>query len=213
VTPVWVIGAGGHAKVVIDSLRAEGRYDVEGVLDDDPGRRGGEVLGVRVLGDTSDEALRALDVRLAVIAVGSNRARREVATRLSGRVAWLTVVHPRAYVAPSAVVGAGSVIFAGAMVQPEARLGEHVIVNTMASVDHDGEVADFVHLAPGVRLAGGVRVGEGAFVGVGSSVLPGRCVGAWATVGAGAVVTRDVPDGATVVGVPAGARGREGGRL
>jgi acetyltransferase EpsM len=78
-----------------------------------------------------------------------------------------------------------------------------VILNTSCSVDHDCVVEDFAHLAPGVRLAGNVHVGEGALLGVGSCVIPGVRIGRWATVGAGAAVIEDVPDYATVVGVPA----------
>lgn len=196
---IYVFGAGGHAKVVLSTLLAAG-CAVEGLFDDDPRKLGTQVLGVRVLG-TVDGALRMAPAR-GVLAVGSNQARRDLATRLTGWQ-WIPVVHPRAYVDRSAVVGPGAVVFAGAVVQPEARLGAHVIVNTGANVDHDCRVDDYVHLAPGVNLAGSVRVEEGALVGVGASVIPGVCIGAWSVVGAGAAVVRDAPAGSTVAGVPA----------
>jgi sugar O-acyltransferase (sialic acid O-acetyltransferase NeuD family) len=202
-TPVWVIGSGGHAKVVVDALRAVGGFEVVGVLDDDPGRLGADVLGAPVLGPASPSALDRHGVRLAAVAVGSNRARAEVAARLGGRTAWAAAAHPRAHLAPGVTIGPGSFAFAGAVVQPGTTVGAHVVLNTSCSVDHDCRVGDFAHVAPGARLAGGVTVGEGALIGMGACVLPGRTVGAWATVGAGAVVVRDVPAGAVAAGVPA----------
>ena len=73
---VWVIGAGGHAKVAIATLLAAGRYEVAGVLDDDPACRGTLVGGTEVCGDASQETLVRFGVERAVIAVGSNRAAR-----------------------------------------------------------------------------------------------------------------------------------------
>lgn len=203
---VAVVGAGGHAKVVIATLRAVG-LPVAAVFDDDRERRGGEVLGVPVAGPVS--ALEPESYLGAVLAVGSNEARRRLAGELS--VPWVTVVHPRAVVHPTVRLGEGAVIFAGAVVQPDAELGRHAIVNTGATVDHDCRIGAFAHLAPGSHLAGAVEVGEGALVGIGASVVQGRRIGAWATVGAGAAVVRDVPPGVTAAGVPArvlgGARG------
>ena len=198
-----VLGAGGHAKVVIATLEAAG-WEVAAALDDDPARRGDRVLGVEVAGPVAD--LAAWDGVAAVAAIGDNRARQRLVARveeLLPGVSWATAVHPSAVVHPSARLGPGTVVFAGAVVQPEAALGAHVVVNTGASVDHDCRIGDFVHLAPGGRLAGGVAVAEGALLGIGCAVLPGRRVGAWAVVGAGATVVEDVADGWTVVGTPA----------
>jgi UDP-perosamine 4-acetyltransferase len=200
---VWVIGGGGHAKVVIATLRAAGEFAIAGVLDDDPRCQGTRILGVEIVADMSLETLPRRGVERAVIAIGANRTRARVAERCAGRVAWATAVHPRACVAPEVSLGEGTVVFAGAIVQPDTIIGRHAILNTECSVDHDSHVGDFAHVAPGARLAGGVRVGAGSLVGLGAVVLPGQQVGAWATVGAGSVVTSGIPDGAVVMGVPA----------
>lgn len=142
----------------------------------------------------------------ACVAIGGGHGADRIAVQhmLQARgYAPLTVVHPRAFVATDAALGAGCQILAMAAVCAGARLGEAVIVNTGASVDHDTVLDAGVHIGPGARLAGDVHVGACAFVGTGAVVLPRLRIGAHATVGAGAVVTRDVPDGAIVVGNPA----------
>lgn len=115
----------------------------------------------------------------------------------------LTVVHPTAWIADNAAVGPGAQILAGAVVGAEARLGRQCIVNTRASVDHECVLEDGVEAAPGATLCGLVHAGPCAWICAGATVLPRIRIGADAVVGAGAVVTRDVPDAATVVGVPA----------
>jgi sugar O-acyltransferase (sialic acid O-acetyltransferase NeuD family) len=201
--PVWVLGAGGHAKVVIDTLRAAGTFKAAGVLDDDPDRWGSDVLGVPVRGGISNESLVQFGIAHAIIAIGSNRLRAEVAWRFAGRISWPSVAHPRAYLATGVRIGEGTVIFAGVIVQPDVVVGRHVILNTACNVDHDSRIGDFAHVGPGAHLAGEVAIGTGAMLGVGATILPHRSMGDWATVGAGGVVARDVPAGATVKGVPA----------
>lgn len=195
---VLVIGGGGHAKVVVATLAAAG-YQVAAVLDDNPATWGSTVLGVPVLGGVSELKTAS---GLAVLAIGSNEARRRIA-KAYPEVRWLSVVHPQAHVHESVRLGKGTVVFAGAVIQPDAVVGEHVIVNTGATIDHDCLVEDFVHLAPGVHLAGGVALGEGAFMGIGSVAIPRTRVGSWSTVGAGGVVIRPIPERVTAVGVPA----------
>lgn len=198
-----VLGAGGHGKVVLAALMALG-VPVPLVLDDDPARHGGALLGV-----TIDGPIRRLDElghRRAVMGIGPNRTRRRIAAELSAAIpdlSWPTVVHPTAWVHPSARLGPGTVVMAGAVIQPGAVVGAHAIVNTAASIDHDCLVGAYVHLAPGVRLAGEVTVGDGAFVGIGAVAVPGAEIGEWSVIGAGAAVVRDIPAGATAVGVPA----------
>lgn len=195
---VYVLGCGGHAKVVVQTLRALD-FEVATVFDDDGRKWGKAVMGIPVNGPIAQVVEHP---RLpTVIAVGDNAVRESVAAQF--QLDWLTLVHPRAYVDPSVELGPGTVVFAGAVVQAEARIGAHVIINTSASVDHDCTVGNWVHLAPGARLAGGVTIGDGTLLGIGAVVLPERRVGFRTTVGSGAVVTRDLPSGVTAVGAPA----------
>jgi len=115
----------------------------------------------------------------------------------------LTVVHPRAFVAQDASIGDGCQILAMSAICAGTRLGEAVIVNTKASVDHDCVIGDGVHIAPGATLAGEVAVGDFVFIGAGAVVLPRLRIGENAIIGAGSIVTRDVLAGETVTGNPA----------
>jgi sugar O-acyltransferase (sialic acid O-acetyltransferase NeuD family) len=191
---IVVIGAGGHAKVLMSTLTASG-CSIAAVFDDDHTKWGTNAQGICV---SRIERERGGP---AIIGIGDNAQRREMARAVTFE--WQTVVHPSACVHPSAKLGRGTVVFAGAVVQPDAVIGDHVIVNTGATIDHDCVVGDYAHLAPGVHLAGSVDVGEGAFLGIGSAVIPGVRIGRWSTLGAGAVATRDVADGVVAVGVPA----------
>ncbi len=115
----------------------------------------------------------------------------------------LTVIHPRAFVADDAEVGLGSQILAMSAVCTNVKLGDAVIVNTSASVDHDCMIGSGVHIGPGAHLAGEVQVEDHSFIGIGAVVLPRLRIGRGAIIGAGAVVIRDVSPGQTVAGVPA----------
>jgi len=196
--PVVVIGGRGHAKVVVFSLQAAGRT-VQAVLDDDLSLTGTNVLGAPIAGPIA--CIREFRHAEAVIAIGDNRKRRQIAERLDCE--WARVVHPSATVAPDVAIGPGTVVFAGAVIQPGACIGAHCIINTLASVDHDCRVSSFCHIAPGAHICGEVRIGMGAFLGVGASVVPQIQIGEWATLGAGAVAIRDIDPWSVQAGVPA----------
>jgi len=194
---IVIVGAGGHAKVVIATVRAAGG-EVAAAYDDDERRWGKQILGVTVKGPISSDEIGDAP---AIIAIGNNRARQSIAARLHAR--WVSVCHPSTTVHPSVALGPGTVIFAGGVIQPDTSLGAHSILNTAASVDHDCVIGDFVHIGPGVHLCGGVTIDEGVLLGVGAKVAPNVAIGCWSTAGAGAVCVVDVPRSTTVVGVPA----------
>lgn len=203
-----ILGAGGHAGVVIELVRLASAATIVGLADADPARRGTLLHGCEIIG--GDEVLadaRGRGISAAHVAVGSAgptaaRARLAEMARRHG-VPLLTLVHPQAWVSPTATLGAGTCVCARAVVQAGARVGSNVIVNTAAVVEHDAVVGDDSHIATAAALLGNVRVGRGVHVGGGAVIRQGLSIGDGAVVGAGAVVTRDVPPGETWVGVPA----------
>jgi UDP-perosamine 4-acetyltransferase len=205
--PIVGLGAGTHAKSLLEAIRSAGRFEVVGLVDDDPERAGADVLGLPVLGPESLERLQADGVRHAfagVGGIGDASGRRRVFEHL-GRAGFELppIVHASAVVSPWAKLGRGVHLLAAAVVNASVEIGDDAIVNSGAIVEHDCRLAPHAHVAPGARLAGGVTVGEGAHVGIGAVVIEGVRIGAGALVAAGAVVVRDVPDGARVAGVPA----------
>ncbi len=200
-TPVILIGGGGHAGVVLDACRAAG-VPVVGVADDNPDcplARAGD--GVAWLGRPGGLVPPA-GVGL-ILAVGDLRLRRRLLGSLDPARIARPLVHPAAIVGSEVVLGDGVVVLPGAVVNRGAFVGDHAVINTRGVVEHDCVVGTNVHLAPGSVLGGGARVGDDTLVGIHACVLPGVRIGRGCTIGAGAVVTAEVPDGATVVGVPA----------
>ncbi|WP_372621507.1 NeuD/PglB/VioB family sugar acetyltransferase [Falsiroseomonas sp.] len=200
-TGLLILGAGGHAKPVIEALRASG-IGIAGLLDDAPG---GPVLGLPRIGTMADlPRLRAEGLDQAVVAIGDNatRARLGATCRMLG-IAMPSVIHPAALVSPSALVGPGVQVMARAAVGASAALGALTLVNTGAIVEHDCLLGEAPHVGPGAVLCGFVRIGPRALVGAGAVVRPEVEIGADAVVAPGAAVAKDVPPHARVGGVPA----------
>lgn len=202
------VGAGGHAKVVIEILRQLPDCEIVGLVDRRPELWQTELFGIRVLGD--DRLLPELKGRgidhafIGIGTVGDTTARRELyETVIDCGFQIASAVHQTAWVSPSANLGAGITVMAGAIINAAARLGTNVIVNTGAIVEHDCVIGDHVHISTGARLSGCVTVDEGAHIGLGAIIRQQIKVGRNAVIGAGAVVVKDVTPGTTVVGVPA----------
>lgn len=203
-----VLGAGGHARVVLDCLEAAGLIKAACVLDADSRLWGGEIFGVPIRGGDDWLAKMGLEnIGLFFVGAGSVKettARQKLFEKgLAAGLESFVLIHPKAICSPRAEIGKGSLVCAGAILNPGAVVGANVIINTGAIVDHDCRIASHVHIAPGVTLSGNVSVGEGAHIGTGASVRQGIVIGQGAVVGAGAVVVRDVLPHTLVKGVPA----------
>jgi sugar O-acyltransferase (sialic acid O-acetyltransferase NeuD family) len=194
---MYLLGASGHAKVIIDSLKASGKK-ISGLFDDNPEVK--ELLGYNVFGPF--DPIRLGDEEL-IISVGLNHIRKKIVENLPGNIRYGNAIHPSAIISEHASLGEGTVVMQGAVIQSCVSIGKHCIINTTASVDHDCLLEDYVHISPNATLCGAVSVGEGSQVGAGAVVIPGIKIGKWSLVAAGAVVMKDVPDNVLVLGNPA----------
>lgn len=201
-----LLGAGGHARVVLDAMRSNGLPLPEFALD--AAKAGSLLDGVPV--DGGDEMLPAVSGRgitffvLGIGGQGTSPLRSRIwKTVVDASLVPLTIIHSSAIVSPSAVIGPGAQILAGAVVNAGAHIGRGVIINTSSVVEHDCQIGDFCHIAPRSCLGGGVNLGEYSHVGIGAVIREYRTIGPQTLVGAGAVVVSDLPGHCRAMGVPA----------
>jgi acetyltransferase EpsM len=205
---IHIIGAGGHANVVLDIVEELRKY-----------------VGINIYADSYDPVAnnRFWDYPIKgsatdffsevkynwnhdyIVAIGDNSARGRLSEsfKLATKRKPVTLIHPKAIVSDRAKIGHGTVIMAGAVVGPGAVIGDNCIINHGATVDHDCMLEDAVHICPGAHIAGAVKVGKGVQVGIGASVIQGISIGEYTTIGAGAAVVSDIAGWVTAVGVPA----------
>ena len=203
--PIIIIGAGDHARVLLDILLEEG-MEVIGLADKSV-PEGTVIYGVPVIGDDSAVLKYNPDeIKLVngIGSVGSTALRASVFRFFKEKgYDFANVIHPSAVISRRSELRDGVQVLAGAVVGPDAVIGEDCIVNTNASLDHGCVIGRDCHIAPGCTLSGCVTVGEGTHIRTGSSVIQGIKIGSDVLVGAGSVVIRNIEDNTRVYGVPA----------
>lgn len=185
---MYLYGASGHAKVIIDILRANNET-IEALFDDND----------KIHHLLDYPVLRSSEVRgPLIISIGGNDIRRKIAEVLN--VTFGKAFHPSAIISEETEIKEGTVVMQGAIIQSGVRIGSHCIINTGASVDHECMIGDYAHISPHCTLCGNVQVGEGSWIGAGTTIIPGIKIGKWSVIGAGSVVTKDIPDKVLAVG-------------
>ncbi len=200
---VFVFGASGHGKVVIDAIERAGACRVLFVCDDSKDKHGTKIMGYTVIGGRDELLARRNETCTGIVAIGDNATRTTLAAWLIEHGCGLiAVVHPHAVIGRDVEIGGGTVVMAGCVVNSGARIGGNTIINTGATVDHDCCVDDGAHIGPGSHLCGHVSVGAGTLVGAGTTIVPSVRVGADVVIGAGSTVLSDVHERARVGGSP-----------
>ncbi|WP_298916290.1 acetyltransferase [uncultured Algimonas sp.] len=201
-SPVVILGAGGHARVLADVLKRSGNAAL-GFIDRDPGAPG--VVGTDAqLGSLADTHQ---DLHF-IVGVGSVRGGHGLREKLwtmalEAGLEPMSAVHPAAILAGDVTLGAGTVVMAGAILNPGVCTGVNVIVNTGAVLDHDVKLGDHVHVAPGCTLSGGVEIGDHSLLGTATVARQSARVGSNVTIGAGSLLLGDYADDRTYFGRPA----------
>ncbi len=186
---MYLYGASGHAKVIIDILKSQNK-EITGLIDDNEAIK--EIIGYPVSQTLPDNSS-------VIISIGANKTRKKVADKLADNK-FETAIHSSAVVSEYSSIDKGTVVMQGAIIQSSCKIGKHCIINTGASVDHDCKLGDFVHISPQSILCGNVTIGEGTWIGAGSTIIEGVTIGKWCVIGAGSVVTKNIPDNRLAVG-------------
>lgn len=199
---VVIVGAGGHARVVVDILQQNGDYNIVGLVDET------NVDGfweIPIIGtDENIQDIFNAGARNAFVAIGSNERRKRIISFLEGiGFKLINVISRSAIVSERIKLGTCIAVMPGAVINAGSVIEDGCIINTNASVDHECNLGNCVHIAPGTNIAGNVKIGECTFIGTGSCAVDGITIGANVLVGAGTVLIRDIEDNCTVVGSPA----------
>jgi sugar O-acyltransferase (sialic acid O-acetyltransferase NeuD family) len=205
---IVIIGAriDGHAKVVLEILLAQKKYEVAGFIDDNLFGRLSDIKGFPLLGTMNDlvQLIQKYKLKGGIVAIADNPVRRRLTARLKELgLQPINAIHPTAHIDSSVQIGEGNVISQNAVIITDTKIGNCVNIHAGVTVDHDNIIEDGANLGPGVHTAGRVKIRQDAFMGTGSVVIPDTIIGEGAIVGAGAVVLNTVEPYTLVVGVPA----------
>lgn len=192
---MYLYGASGHCKVVIEAIKSSKEDKVVAVFDDNS--KNDFILSIPIL---NPKEVNFSDFNPFIVTIGNNSIRKKIVQNLEA--SYIKAIDSSAIISESAQIGEGSVVLAGAIINAEAKIGKHCIINSGSVIEHDCIIEDFAHVSPNAALAGNVFVGEGSHIGIGAVVIQGIKIGKWCVIGAGAVLIKDVPDYAVVVGNP-----------
>jgi acetyltransferase EpsM len=199
---IYLYGCGGHAKVILDILRCQGK-SVKAFVDDHPPEFD-HIHGIPILHSQLALSQITTDSSSWIVAIGNNRIRKSIVEILESQgYSFSTAIHPSAQIAMGVQIGAGTVIMANSVINTDSILGNHIIVNTGSTIDHDCNINHYSHIAPGCNLCGNVKLGVGVLLGVGTHVCPSTEIGDYTVCGAGSVVIDSLPSWCVAYGCPA----------
>ncbi|MEG2587498.1 MAG: acetyltransferase [Cetobacterium sp.] len=202
---IVIIGAGGHAKVLIDIVEKRKKFlqdnvSIYGILDDNYAEE--NFLGYPYLGKIADlQKIDGYKNKKYIIAIGNNQIRENISKKLE--ISFITLIHPTAILGKNVKIGIGTAIMAGVIINSSSRIGNHTIINTGAIVEHDCMIDNYVHISPKVAIAGGVKIGKASWIGIGSSIIQEIRIGKNVMLGAGSVVVKNLKNNSKAFGVPA----------
>lgn len=204
---IILLGAGGHAKVVIDNLDLS-TYEIVGLIDRNKKNLYKLVNNVPVIDiDENLHSYYPCKATVAFVAIGhiGNYQIRNAAFSKVKNIGFElhNIVHPTAVLSPSVSIGHGNLIMPNTVINADSCLGENNILNTGSIIEHDVIIGNGVHIAPGATVCGGSQIFDNVFLGAGSVVIQGIKIGHNSTIGAGSVITSDIPPDVVVTGVPA----------
>jgi acetyltransferase EpsM len=207
-----ILGGGGHAKAIIDSLVNNNINNIV-ILDDKLSENDTILHYYKILGKINiDEISSLLDkcnkdnIKLHLICgIGNNKIRYNIVSKIKYAIPqlhWISIIHSTAHVSPFAKIGEGCFIGPHSFIGPDTIIGDHTIINTKSSVDHDCIVGNFCHLAPNTTVCGCVKIGNDVFIGAGTTIIDHIEIKNNIIIGSASNIIRNIEDNCKVYGNP-----------
>ena len=201
-TKVIIYGGGGLSKMIIETIRVLGTYQIVGVIDDTM-KKGADVIGTPVIGGASLLPQLVKDgIRMAINSVGgigNYRTRLDIFQILANEgFVCPAIVHPSAHIDPNARLDSGVLVLAQSYVSGNAVIGMGSLINNSVVVSHDCVLGVCTNLSPGAKIAGDVIIEDFAQIGMNATVNIGVKIGKECRIGNGATIKKDVPPGKRV---------------
>lgn len=198
---IVILGFGGHAKSVADSILKGGRYHIVGYTDTHGCNSQFEYLG------TDDELIKIYKqgTHKAALGVGylGNSMIRDKLVHIAHEIGFEfpAIIDPSAIISEDAVIGEGTFVGKRVVINAGARIGDFCIINTGAIIEHENTVEDYSHVAVGVILCGNITVGHHSMIGAGSTVIQGKTIGDNCIIGANSTIISHVEDNMKCYGI------------
>lgn len=204
---IVVVGSSGHAKVIIDVIEKEQKYEIAGLIDSFE-KVLKEILGYKVLGKEDDlpHLIKTHRIDGGIIAIGDNFIRSIMADKILRVVPefnFITTIHPNACIGKNVSISDGTAIMAGAILNPNCSVGKFCYLNTHSSIDHDTIMGDYSALEPHASTGGNVSIGDFTAICMGATVIQKVKIGEHCVIGAGATVLKNIDSYTLAYGTPA----------
>ena len=198
---IVILGFGGHAKSVADSILQSGNYHIVGYTDTHDCKSQFQYLGT----DDELENLYKQGVRKAVLGVGymGKSAIRDELVCLAKKIGFEfpVIIDHSATISESAMIGEGTFIGKKAVINAESKIGDFCIINTGAIIEHENVIDSYSHVAVGAILCGNVTTGHHSLIGAGTTIIQGRVIGNNCIIGAKSLILSNVEDGMKCYGI------------
>lgn len=203
---ILIFGAGGHAKVIVDIIEKQGKYNIAGFVDKYCSKNT-VFMGYTVLGDDSSlkDIVSNYEICGGVIGIGDNSIRskvRDLIIQVIPNFEFINCIHPKSILGKDVTLGGGNVVMAGAIINPSTKIKNHCILNTNSSIDHDGLMSDFSSIAPNTTVGGSVKIGDYSAIGIGANIFESIKIGRNCIIGGGSRVCHDTKDNSIYYGSP-----------
>lgn len=204
---IGIIGTGGFAREVLCLINDLGRmkdvvYFLEKEEEWEKNWKNKKIMGIPVKPMSDFLSLENPTIKI-VVGIGIPRIRRTVVRKLPATTRYETLIHPSAIISPWVEIGEGSIICGGCILTCNIKLGQQVHLNLHTTVGHDCVIGSYVTTAPGTNISGTCTIGDSVYFGTSSATKQGISIIENTVIGMGAMVTKNIEEQGTYVGIPA----------